>query len=341
MSYKISVIIPIYNAEENLNKAINSVINQSFGFENIELILIDDNSKDNSKKIIEKFSSQYENIIPYFSKENHGSPGFGRNIGLKLASSEYIMFMDNDDEYEKDICKKLYETIIKEKSDIVCCNKITVDSISNVKQHISYSNGIENNGHVTITNDNILLFDSVAVWNKIYRKDIIEKNNLKFLETTRADDFAFTIHYYLHCKKLTFLKDYHGYYWNIKNDSLSHTVTPKHIDELLEAYRYVFKQLKNKNKERYMNKLIHSDISYLILQSSYLTNNNELKIVLKEIKEFENEINFNLKLNEKWEEIVNQLILNEHYNIAIFILKTVDKLRNIMFLRRINRKINF
>ena len=193
MSYKVSVIIPIYNAEENLSNAISSVINQSIGFENIELILVDDNSKDNSKKIIENFCSKYDNIIPFYSKENHGAPGFGRNIGLKLATSEFIMFMDNDDEYEIDICKKLYETIIKEKSDIVCCNKITVDPISNIKQHIPYSNGIEHNGYVTITNDDILLFDSVAVWNKIYRTEIIKKNNLKFLETTRADDFAFTI----------------------------------------------------------------------------------------------------------------------------------------------------
>ena len=101
MEYKVSVIIPVYNAEENLKKTVQSVINQSIGFENIELILVDDASTDTSKKIIEYLSNKYSNIVPYFSKKNHGAPGFGRNIGLKLATSKYVMFLDNDAEYQK------------------------------------------------------------------------------------------------------------------------------------------------------------------------------------------------------------------------------------------------
>ena len=91
MAYKVSVIMPIYNAEKNLENTIKSVINQTIGFENIELILVDDASTDNSKKIIKRFQEKYPNIIAYFSENNHGFPGFGRNIGLKLATSEYIM----------------------------------------------------------------------------------------------------------------------------------------------------------------------------------------------------------------------------------------------------------
>ena len=83
MKYKISVIMPIYNAEKHLNNTIQSIIDQTIGFENIELILVDDASKDNSKMIIESYAEKYENIIPYYSEKNHGYPGFGRNIGLK------------------------------------------------------------------------------------------------------------------------------------------------------------------------------------------------------------------------------------------------------------------
>lgn len=340
MSYKVSVIVPIYNAENNLKKTIQSVINQSIGFENIELILVDDASTDNSKKIIETYCEKYDNIIPYYSEKNHGSPGFGRNMGLNIATSDFLMFIDNDDEYEENICKKLYETIINENADIVCCNKISVDTISTIKQHIPYTNGIENNDNIIIKGDDILFFDSVAVWNKIYKKELIKKNGLKFLENTRADDFAFTIDYYLNCEKLIFLKNYHGYYWNIQSTSLSHTVTPKHIQELIETYKYTFRQLKLKRKEQYMNKLIKSDIEYLILQSSYLNvNKNEFIDSLNEIRNFEKEIGFNLKLNTTWVEVINNLILNKHYDLSILLLKSIDKLRKITILRKINRKI--
>ena len=79
MDYKVSVIIPVYNAEKYLKNAIESVINQTIGFENIELILVDDNSTDESPKIILDYSEKYENIVSFLSNENHGLPGFGRN----------------------------------------------------------------------------------------------------------------------------------------------------------------------------------------------------------------------------------------------------------------------
>ncbi len=133
--YLVSLIIPIYNAENFLENTINSVINQSIGFHNIELILIDDNSKDDSRKIINEYSKKYDNIHCYYSDKNHGFPGFGRNVGLENSTTEYVMFMDNDDELDKDICKKLYETITTENVDIVCCDKATVDSIGIIKKN--------------------------------------------------------------------------------------------------------------------------------------------------------------------------------------------------------------
>ena len=314
MEYKVSVIIPVYNAEKNLKNTVQSVINQSIGFENIELILVDDASTDNSKKIIKYLSNKYANIIPYFSKKNHGAPGFGRNIGLKLATSEYIMFLDNDDEYEKNICKNLYETITTENADIACCDTITIDLINKIKHHIKYKNGFENNGKITIENDDILFFESVAVWNKIYKKEIIEKNNLKFQEKTVADDFIFTIEYYLNCKKMIFLKEYHGYFWKDKKDSLSHI-------------------------KKFMDGLIKTHISYLLTKCTYLNENKQNWImILNEIHDFEKEIKFNSKLDESWAEVTNKQILKKHYQIAIFILKLINLLRKNTILRKINRK---
>ena len=107
MSYKISVIMPVYNAEDALKTSVGSVINQSIGFENIELILVDDNSSDNSRNVIQDYCDKYENIVGVFLDENHGYPGFGRNVAIKKATAPYLMFIDNDDEYGSEICEKL------------------------------------------------------------------------------------------------------------------------------------------------------------------------------------------------------------------------------------------
>lgn len=339
MDYKVSVIIPVYNAEENLENAINSVINQTIGFENIELILVDDSSTDNSRNIIESYTNKYDNIIPYYSDENHGFPGFGRNVGLKLATSKYIMFLDNDDEYKEDICEKLYSTLTTENVDYVGCNKITVDSISNIKQHNNYKNGIEKNGQVLIENDDILFFDSTAVWSKIFKKEIIDKYELKFLEDTHADDLAFTLDYSLHIKRLIYLKNYHGIYWKVYDDSLSHTVSTEYMNRLLYTYRYMYNSLKNAHKEKYASLYMSGKISYAILQCSYLdSTNEEFKNILDDIRAYEKEINFNAKFDAKWQDIINYFILNKHYNIAKMLLKSLKKLRKITILRKINRR---
>ena len=340
MAYKVSVIMPIYNAEKNLENTIKSVINQTIGFENIELILVDDASTDNSKKIIKRFQEKYPNIIAYFSENNHGFPGFGRNIGLKLATSEYIMFLDNDDKYKEDMCETLYNTITSKNVDYVGCNKITVDSISSIKQYLTYKNGTEYEDYVLIKNDDILFFNSTAVWSKIFKKDIITKNKLTFLEDTHADDLAFTLEYSLKSETLIFLKNYHGIYWMVYDDSLSHRVTKDYMTQLLYTYDYMYTTLKNANKEEYTNLYMKEKISYAILQCSYLDSNKEEFInILKELRDFEKKINFNLNFNENWITVINKIILNKQYNLAYLSLKSIDSIRKITFLRKLSRKI--
>lgn len=90
MEYKVSVIIPVYNADKYLRTAIESVINQTIGFENIELIIVNDNSTDNSRNIIEEYSSKYENIVDIHLEKNSGYPGKPRNVGIERATAPYL-----------------------------------------------------------------------------------------------------------------------------------------------------------------------------------------------------------------------------------------------------------
>ena len=121
---KISVIIPTYNAEKHFMKAFNSILNQSFGYENIELVIIDDNSNDSTKDILKDLSQKYDNINLILMEENSGSPSKGRNIGIKESSADYIMFLDQDDFYHEEICEKLYGAAREYEADIVNCRII-------------------------------------------------------------------------------------------------------------------------------------------------------------------------------------------------------------------------
>ena len=335
--YLISVIIPVYNAEEYLENAINSIINQSIGFENIEMILIDDNSTDGSKKIIEEYSEKHENIKAIYSNKNHGFPGYGRNVGIKNSTGEYVMFLDNDDDYEPDMCEKLYDAIAEENGDVATCNRTIVDNLGTTKNKVKYRNGTEKEDKIIIEGEDILFYENNSIWNKIYRKDIIDKNNILLLEDTTADDLVFTIEFFLNSEKLVYLKDYFGYNWNINSQSLSHTVKPELIYELLKAYRYICNKIMSK-KTHLINQIMKNHISYLILESSHLKcDKTDFKNVLREIHDFENEINFTIALDAKWEDIINQLILKQKFETAMLLLKSVDRLRNLTILRKINR----
>ena len=105
--YKVSTIIPVYNTEQYLEKAIKSVINQSIGFKNIQLILVNDGSPDNSEAICLKYKKMYPNNIVYQAKEN-GGVSTARNLGLSLAKGKYINFLDADDYLDKDFYEKAY-----------------------------------------------------------------------------------------------------------------------------------------------------------------------------------------------------------------------------------------
>lgn len=249
--------------------------------------------------------------------------------------------MDNDDEIDVDMCKTLYETIIDEKADVVCCDKVVVDSISEIRSNINYENGIENNNHILIKNDDILLFNNISVWNKIYKKQIILENNLKFKENTSADDFIFTTQYFLKSKKLIYLKNYFGYYWNIKSDSLSHVSSIEYVEEMLCANYYITNLLKKENKSNLLNKIFKDNISYLLVQCSYLNiNNEEFVTLLKKIRDFELEIDFTITLDEKWANIINQFILDKKFKSAIISLKALNSIRKISLFRKIKRNTN-
>ena len=115
---KVSVIVPVYNVEKYLEKCLDSLVNQTL--KEIEIIIVNDGSPDNSHKIIDKYTKKYKNIKAYL-KENGGLSD-ARNYGLKKASGEYIAFLDSDDFVKEDMYQKMYEKAKSGNFDMIVCD---------------------------------------------------------------------------------------------------------------------------------------------------------------------------------------------------------------------------
>lgn len=341
MNYKVSVIIPCYNAENTIERAINSVINQSLGFENIELLLYDDASTDNTQQIIKYFSKKYKNIIPIFSNYNSGRPSKGRNICMDRVSSDFIMFMDNDDEYHEEICENLYNTIILTDSDLVACSYINLDHMGNQKKILQYKSEksvIENNNIIFYT-PNIFYFDNIYIWNCIFKKEIIIKNKVYFPENSFAEDVYFSRIYKLFVNKLVYLDNYFGLFRHVQNNSLSNSFNIAGLINIHEINMEMYFKLEQFCAPvEYIFKSYMVDMLILFYKSNSASDNSKVCIF-----DFFNKIGtFTKKTNIGDSSgiilgIPIFFIIHKRYNLALIYLKLLKKIRNSKLLLKIYR----
>ena len=328
MKYKVSVIIPCYNAGNTLKRSINSVLNQTLGFENIELLLYDDDSTDNTPDIIQEFSDEYDNIIPILSKNNSGKPSKGRNVCIEKASSEFVMFMDNDDEYDDDICKRLYNEITDTNSDLVTCSFINKNELDDIKEISDYfpEKAIVDGDKLIFKNPNLFYLDNTYVWNSIFKKEVIVNNKIKFPENEFAEDVSFTIDYKLHISKLIYLKDYFGVYKHVKNDSLSNSFNFKDLIDIYEITVGLCNKLKNHNYPCNYAFKWHVPLTLVRIYQSDFLNYPKKEVIdfLKELRNFEIEFDVNFSY-DRIMNMINYFIMHENYNMVFFLLKQLRR----------------
>lgn len=210
VKYRISVIIPTYNSEKFLDDCINSLINQSFGFEKLEVIFADDDSNDSTPEMLRDYSNKYENVTAIFSEKNTGSPSKPRNMGIENATSDYIMFIDHDDMYSPEMCEVMYQCITCENVDIVSCRlvfnkdnesireKTFLDELDDV---VRIDSPIEMPQIMTSSHPGF-------VWNKIFKRDLIVKNAIRFPEDALYEDVCFMVLSYLNAEGILLLNDF-------------------------------------------------------------------------------------------------------------------------------------
>lgn len=188
MSIKISIIIPVYNAEKFLRQCLDSVAQQSY--KNIEIICIDDGSVDTSSEILKNFADKDLRFV--YIRQEHSNAAKARNHGLLHCSGEYVTFLDADDFLKQDIIEKYVETT-KTNADIIVSQYKLFDNAKHIGLKTVY--GIHTNKRkcfcIMGIKDKKFNITNIAVWNKLYKLSFIRNNNICFKSHDSLNDMYF------------------------------------------------------------------------------------------------------------------------------------------------------
>lgn len=279
MSYKLSVIIPVFNAEDYIKECLDSVVDQSLGIDNIEVIIVNDNSCDSTLDIISQYADKYPSFKLISNKSNLG-PGESRNMALKEVSSDYVTYLDADDFISQNAYEDALSKINEFNADLLIYNWETYTGSDYVEPiNIHQQNTLENK-LITDIKQNPKLFLSTAPWNKIYHRSLFKY--LKFSKGFYEDNIV-AILALINAKRIFLSKD-SIYYYRKNSDSTTENITVDSSIHLSNSIKEIF-DLRYEYPE-FLNylKLLNINFIYDILFWIYYYNwalADELKIINK------------------------------------------------------------
>lgn len=244
---KVSVIVPVYNVEAYLEKCLFSLVSQDL--EDIEIIVVNDGSKDRSQTIINKFAQEYPSKIKAFIKENGGLSD-ARNFGIDHATGDYIGFVDSDDYVEKTMFSEMYHLAVLHNAEMVLCNLQKVDEHGKVTQKLTQ---IPNMPEKIVLKEHFSVFSDMSYFacNKIFRKDLFE--NIRFKKGVHFEDIQLIPQLLLKSTVIAQTQKYHYQYLE-RSDSITKTHTEKGLD-ILKAVEDVEKSFKESIYKDYKKEL--------------------------------------------------------------------------------------
>jgi len=278
---KVSVIVPVYNVEDYLERCLDSLVNQTL--KDIEIIVVNDGSPDNSQEIIDKYQNKYPNIHGYQKK--NGGVSAARNFGIEKADGEYIAFIDGDDYVLHNMYELMYKKAKSGNFDIVACD---LNYVYGENEKIEVSCGIKTD----TTNIKQMYIDMYpCVWNKIYKKKLFN-NDIKFKEGVWFEDVEFLYKIFPYIKSIGVIK-------KPLNQYVQHqgSITKTYDDRL---YNYIdnWNGILEFYKERNLYKEYYKELEYSYVRYLYAT-------FIKQATNFE---------KEEYDKAVNKAIENVKMN---------------------------
>lgn len=304
---KVSVIVPVYNVEKYIEKCLESLVRQTLT--DIEIIVVNDGSTDNSEGIIKKYIEKYNNKIKYYTKENGGLSD-ARNYGMQFATGEYIAFLDSDDYVDITLYEKMYNKAIEQDCDYVECDFIwKYDNKEKKDIGVRYKDKHE-----------MFVSARVVAWNKLIKKELIDKTKAQFPKGLRYEDVEFFYKILPYIQKFGFVEECLIYYVQ-RNNSIANTQNERTaeiitvLDNVIDYY---------KSARVYDEYKVELEYTYtrILLCSSYLR---MIKVKDKNIRK--------KLLNKTWESLNNQFpewksnkILNSRNNLKDMYMRNTNKL---------------
>ena len=271
--YLFSIVIPIYNEGEGMRKPIESILNQKDdNYNDYEIILVDDGSKDCSPQICDEYDKNYS-FITAIHKENGGSVD-ARRVGIEAAKGKYIVFVDGDDYVERNYLYNLHKAV-KEEADFYILNS-KYQQYNSKKLEIQKSN--LKDGFIDIQEATNWIIGGVDgyLWNKIYVTDIIRKNNINFSKKIIFGDDIYMNLLYLRYAKKIYVQNTSSYVhiWDTPTSVCYNNVKLSRFEEIDIVFKEVEKYVKdlNINTEIY-NNFINSEMAVLIINIASLKAN--------------------------------------------------------------------
>lgn len=223
-SKSISIIVPVYNTEEYLDKCLDSLVKQTL--QGIEIIIINDGSTDGSYRIIDEYKKNHPDKIKAYTIENRG-PGGARNYGIRKASGRYLGFVDSDDYVDAFMFEKLFNKAEREASDIVVCgyvrHLIKKDKKIFILQNEIFDKSVKENAE-------LLLCSRAFFCNKLIKKDLFFTNDIFFPEDQFFEDDAIIYEILFHAEKISCVDEPLYYYRLDRDGSTVNTVDPRIFD---------------------------------------------------------------------------------------------------------------
>lgn len=338
----ISIIIPVYNVEKYISRCLDSVINQTL--KEIEIIVVNDDTKDNSLEIINNYAKKDSRILVY-SKKNEGL-GLTRNYGIDKAHGKYIAFLDSDDYVDLDFYEKLYEDAEKKDADATFTNIklytqdgkiIQNDKMAFKSSCVQAKKYMYNLLHVEDKEEYGKNYMGMCVWRSIYRKSIINDNNIRFSSEREfiSEDILFNIDFCMNSKKISFI-DGTYYYYCFNGNSLTKTYKVDRFDKDIILYKELIRKLKEygeyENVKRGVAAFFLGYVRGVIKQEICNSSKNK-KEIKKEIKKIASNSIVREAIKESayeniTKEIISILIKVKFVNLIYLIYYLKDKRRN-------------
>lgn len=312
----ISIIVPIYNVSQWLERCLDSIKNQSL--KNYEVLMIDDGSTDDSYFLAEKYCD--DSRFKLYKQANAGQ-GAARNLGLKYANGDYVVFVDSDDWIHEDYLKTMYQTIMENDADIVVCGAERVWSTG-----VHRTNQISNRESYVVSDKGTFLKRvSYVVWDKMYRRKLLD--GLSFPAHMKYEDYVFTPQAVAKAQKIVCISDVlYYYFW--RSDSTVNEI--QYNRDILKAQRILENtSFSHEYRAVLTSYFVRNIMGTLLWKMLYdLKNRKEIKEIMEKGKEEYPDLKNYIVKGNIGSVLIGKLLYNENYFLAFAITRITFDVKN-------------